>query len=165
MDTTDAVVALISVSLGALWTSGGRGALQRRVIEHELDLAAKLDDPTLSSALRSRAEERATIYVARGLVSDASARALWLVMGPLTAGLLVFSIPDIFGLADSTNALTLLARLLGMILVGVSLGAMIDSVLRDGRAWLGKQRVRQAQRRVADLKQSGSTENPPTDVH
>ncbi|GAB7005241.1 hypothetical protein JCM18899A_27140 [Nocardioides sp. AN3] len=141
MNKWEPVLALGTVALGALWTSGGRAALQRRTIQHELDLAARLHDRELVEAMRTSAQDRAAIYLARTLPSEVSARTFILNTLPITAGVVILSGT---GLAGSGSIARAVAQLVGFLVVGAGLGSMVDSAMRDCRAWLDSGRVKQA---------------------
>jgi hypothetical protein len=139
--------SIVTFIAGALWTTGGRAALQRRVIEHELDLAQKLDEEPMRSLMAKRAHDRAAIYLARGLESDASRRGLAPLV-PLAFGTaLLFAatrLPD-----DTLVWFDISLSLLGTVLLGGGVGAMIYAVFRDWRAWLGTARAKHARRRLS----------------
>ena len=79
------VVALIAAVLVAVWTVGGRGALQRRTIKQELEIAASLPDGPERRRLESLALELTTLYVHRRGFRQHSPRALRR-LGALTLG-------------------------------------------------------------------------------
>lgn len=149
--------------VGALWTTGGRAALQRRVIEHELDLAQKLKEQPMQGLMEKRAHDRAAVYLARGLESDATRRGL-MPMVPLVAGFFVMLIAT--RLPERTlDWVVVSITLLGMILLGGGFGAVVDALFRDGRAWVGSARAKQARRRLtafaAEGDEDASTSLPP----
>ncbi|MBM9458863.1 hypothetical protein JK386_03040 [Nocardioides sp. zg-536] len=151
MSDAEIWVALGVAVLSAFWTSGGRAALQRRVIQHELELASQLYDGMLKKKMRQSAEDRAAVYLARGLPSDDSLGVLGRILAPVAAGALLLS-----GLSAINEPLVISAGvgLLAVALVGGGFGAMLDALYRDGRAWMGKVRSNQAWKRLRSADQS-----------
>ena len=151
MDSGSAWIAIGTAVFGALWTSGGRAALQRRVIQHELELSDLLIEGHLKDAMRQQAENRAAIYLARHMTSDA--RFKWLAMKALMLGLggvaatLSHAINGAWR-AEVGQILSATTGLMGFALIGAALGAIFDEMFRDARAGLGALRVAQARRRI-----------------
>ena len=147
MSGGEAVVTIGVAIMSAWWSTGGRGALQRRKIQHELDLADRLHDPLLRDTMRRSAEKRAAIYLGRTLHADASTKTFLLTIAPLLLGIgtvtLTSQIDGIPELARATGNLITVALIFG------GFGAMVDSILRDGLAWLGTARSAQARTRLA----------------
>lgn len=144
-------VAIGIAVLSAFWTSGGRAALQRRVIQQELELANQLYDGMLKRKMRQSAEDRAAVYLARGLPSDDSLGTLGRILAPVAGGALLLA-----GLAVIKEPVVVGASigLLAVALVGLGFGAMFDALYRDGRAWMGKVRSNQARKRLRSPDQS-----------
>ena len=58
-----AVAAVVTGVLVALWQVGGRGALARRTIKQELEIASGLPAGAERSGLEQQARDRAALYV------------------------------------------------------------------------------------------------------
>lgn len=147
MSGGEAVVTIGVAIMGAWWSSGGRGALQRRKIQHELGLADRLHDPLLSDSMRSSAEKHAAIYLGRALHADTSTKTFLLTITPLLVGIGLLALTAQIG--GSPELVRATGSLLAGALIFCGLGAMGDSVLRDGLAWLGTARSEQARSRLA----------------
>lgn len=163
MSGSKAMLTIGVAIMSAWWTTGGRGALQRRKIQHELDLGDRLRDPLLRDRVKQSADEHAAIYLGRTLHADASTKTFLLTITPLLVGIgtitLTSRIDEIPELARAT------CNLLSVALIVGGFGAIVDSVMRDGLAWLGAARSEQARARLAaheavDL-HSGKWKRPP----
>lgn len=147
MSGGEAMVTIGVAIMSAWWSTGGRGALQRRKMQHELDLADRLRDPLLRDSMRRSAEKHAAIYLGRTLHADTSTKTFLLTTTPLLVGI------GIVTLTSQLDGIPELARaaghLLSVALIFAGFGAMVDSLLRDGLAWLGTARSEQARTRLA----------------
>lgn len=155
MDATEAWLSLGTVVLGALWTTGGHAALQRRAIQHELELAAQLENEELSAEMRHQAESRAVIYLARRQPAGGSERWVWARVAGLVLGLALSELGIWIGSTSPREIVDVLGAsttLLAYALVGGSLGSMADEMLRDSRAMLGKVRHRYAWRTLREAR-------------
>ena len=161
MNGLEVAVAFGGVALGALWTSGGPGAVQRRTIQHELDHANGLHDAGLRARMVRRAEDRTAIYLARGLPSDDSTRTMVLTLVPLVFGMAIACGAHLVGPPPVVLAA---ANLVSFMLLGVGLGAMADSVMRDVRAGLTGARVRQARHRLRTASLPGLLQDREADT-
>jgi hypothetical protein len=154
MDAGSITVALGTVALSAAWTSGGQAALQRRVIKQELDLAEQLGDDHLARRMRTHAEERATIYLARRKPS-LGAGPCWLTrILVLCVSFVVLFVLDASGISEDSSSLAqwgyVAACIVCFAAVGGVVGSMADDMFRDTRAGVGRARLRYARRRLEE---------------
>lgn len=101
------------------------------MIQHELELANQLCDGMLKKRMRQSAEDRAAVYLARGMRSDDSLGTLGRILAPVAGGALPRS-----GVSTINEPLVISVGvgLLAVALIDGGIGAMLDVQYRDGRA-------------------------------
>lgn len=111
----------------AVYSTGGRGALERRAIRQELEVAALLPDSGERDAMQQAARDRAVIYVARRLGQEPYTARQHAVLLGFAAGSLVIAYAGAMlsrMISNRTPILTVLDSLaLLMMIMGFTLAA------------------------------------------
>lgn len=164
MDTGNAALAVGTVVLGALWTTGGRAALQRREISQELEIAARLTDERLRALLMESVHDRVAVYLFRRREApELSGRAaISRMLTLIVAWLVMMTASELNDRASGTWSVVLTVILFSATgIIGLVAGSMLAAMYRDVRHFLLK--WRSARARVALGNDNEATAGLPRD--